>query len=100
MSALAQLFLTPRRCRRQAAQGLTLLVRPDGGDPYNGTCEAGIFNGSANGTTLTVTSVSSGKLQPSQAIIALPARLHAYVITRSSPARKLAALSAALGHTR
>jgi hypothetical protein len=51
-----------------STQASRFLVRPDGGDPYNGTCEAGIFNGSANSTTLTVTSVSTGKLQPSQAI--------------------------------
>jgi hypothetical protein len=40
-----------------------------GGDPYNGTCEAGFFTGSASGGILTVTAVSSGVLQVGQSIL-------------------------------
>jgi hypothetical protein len=60
----------PATVAASGAGAARFIVRPDGGDPYDGTCETGIFNGSANGTTLTVTSVASGKMQPFQALVA------------------------------
>jgi hypothetical protein len=51
--------------------GARWFATPAGGDPYNGTCEAGTFSGSVNNNALTVTSVSSGVLQVTQGIAAL-----------------------------
>jgi hypothetical protein len=51
--------------------GARWFATPAGGDPYNGTCEAGTFSGTLNNNALTVTSVSSGVLQVSQGIAAL-----------------------------
>jgi hypothetical protein len=49
--------------------GAKYFAKADGGDPYNGTCEAGFFTGSISGTILTVTAVSSGVLQVGQSIL-------------------------------
>jgi hypothetical protein len=45
------------------------LKKPDGGDPFNGTCESATFSGSASAGVLTVTSIDSGVMQVGQSLL-------------------------------
>jgi hypothetical protein len=47
-----------------AGGGSRVLVNGDGSDPWGGTCEPAVFTGSVSGTTLTVSSMTSGTILP------------------------------------
>jgi hypothetical protein len=50
--------------------GSYVIVNGDGSDPWGGTCEPAVFTGSVSGTTLTVTSVTSGTIRNGEILLA------------------------------